>query len=186
MIVADHLTPCQSLSGELRGEAAELVVDAMSALYDPIRSNIVPILASEFLLPESELGDGLALLGPGVEGLVAHYPAEELAQRQRASLHHSLGGLDSAAARLLIAQLRREAGMMPNEPAYGQYIARFAIPPSARGTGVSDRLLALFAVGRPAISLHVRTSNLRAIGFYRRHGFVEAGKSDEFLLMTRS
>ena len=179
------MTPCTSLSEDLRLDAAELAADAMSALYDLVRADVVPVLASEFLIPESELGDALALLQPGLGGLVAHYPAKEIVDRQRASLYNALASLDRAPAALLMAQLRRQSGIMPQERAMGDYIARFAVHKNLRGTGTADRLMRLFAAGRPVISLHVRKDNPRAIRFYYRHGFKECGKSEEFLLMMR-
>lgn len=184
--MVDRLIPCQELSEELRMAAAELAVEAMSDLYDPVRADILPVLTSEFLVHECELGDGLALLGQGMIGLVAHYPADQLTDRQRASLHHALGGLDREAAASLIAQLRQQSATMPSELAAGQYIARFAVPESSRGVGTADRLMTLFAADRPVISLHVLSDNRRAIAFYRRHGFVERGNSEQFLLMIRA
>jgi GNAT superfamily N-acetyltransferase len=169
----------------LRVEAAKLAAEAMSALYEPVGDEVIGVLASEFLIEGSELGEAAALVDSGVQGLIAAYPAHEYQNRQRISLHHALGNLSAPAAQRLIRQLRVLAEQIPRERLKGEYIARFAVRADARGSGVADKLMALFLAEHPSASLHVRAANERAIRFYRRHGF-ELGGRGEFLLMWRS
>ena len=56
-------------------------------------------------------------------------------------------------------------------------IMMFAVDPGRRSSGIGSRLLAelkhiAMMNGIAHVSLEVRLSNLRAINFYRRHGFV--------------
>ena len=60
-------------------------------------------------------------------------------------------------------------------------IGGFYVRRDAQGRGAADLLLAaLIAAGQEAgvwqLELHVAESNARAIAFYRRHGFAEAGR----------
>ncbi len=183
--MTNELKPCRDLSEDDRFASAELAADAMSELYDPVRVDVIPVLAAEFLVPESELGDAFVSIGSGITGIVAHYPATQLADRQTASLHHALRNLNSASAGMLITQLRRQSSRMPRGAAIGSYIARIAVLGSLRGDGTADDLISMFVASRPVVSLHVLKENLRAVGFYRRHGFIERDASAEFLLMTR-
>ena len=181
---AETLTPCSGLSEAHRLEAAKLASEAMSTLYEPIGDKVVPMLADEFQVEASELGNSVALVASSVEGLVASYPSEEYRSRQRVSLHHALGTLDSIAGRRLFEQLRLLADQIPQGGLEGEYVARFAVRSDLRGSGTADRLMDLFVADHPVVTLHIRSDNARAIGFYRRHGFVP--KNDgEFQLMQR-
>jgi hypothetical protein len=144
----DTLIDCSALSEAQRLAAAKLAAEAMSALYDPVGDEVIPMLAEEFCVEGSELADSVALVETTVDGLVASYPSEEYQTRQRVSLHHALGYLSREAGGRLIAQLRVLADQIP------------------------------------VVSLHVRSDNVRAIGFYRRHGFVQK-TNGEFHLMQR-
>jgi len=180
----ESLTRCAALSEAQRIEAAKLATEAMSTLYEPLGDEVLPVLANEFQVEGSELGDALGLLDATVDGLIASYPAEEYQSRQRVSLHHALGNLSREGGAQLIAQLRLLADQIPQGGLEGQYVARFAVRSGLRGSGVADRLMDLFIADHPTVSLHVRADNARAIGFYRRHGFV-AKTAGEFQLMQR-
>jgi ribosomal protein S18 acetylase RimI-like enzyme len=172
------------LSEAHRLEAAELASEAMSALYDPVGDEVIPMLAAEFRVEGSELADAVALVDSTVDGLVASYPSEEYQSRQRVSLHHALGTMSREAGERLIARLRLLADQIPQGGLQGEYVARFAVRNDLRGSGAADRIMDFFVADHGLVSLHVRNDNARAIGFYRRHGFV-AKTSGRFQLMQR-
>lgn len=180
----DTLIDCSALSEAQRLAAAKLASEAMSALYDPVGDEVIPMLAEEFCVEGSELADSVALVETTVDGLVASYPSEEYQTRQRVSLHHALGYLSREAGGRLIAQLRLLADQIPQGGLEGEYVARFAVRNDLRGCGTADRLMDLFVADHGTVSLHVRSDNDRAIRFYRRHGFVPK-TSGEFHLMQR-
>jgi ribosomal protein S18 acetylase RimI-like enzyme len=178
------LIPCSNLSEAQRLEAARLAAEALPSIYGSVGDEAFPMLAAEFLVAGSELADAVAISNSVVEGIVASYAADQCRSRQLVSLHHALHSLSAAAGARLIAQLRSVSDLIPTDQLRGQYVARFAVPNSRRGTGAADRLMNLFTRAHPVVTLHVRSDNARAIRFYRRHGFVEQS-SGEFLLMTR-
>jgi ribosomal protein S18 acetylase RimI-like enzyme len=175
---------CATLSEAQRLAAANLASEAMSTLYDLVGDEVVPMLAKEFEVEGTELADAVALVDSTVEGLVASYPAEEYQSRQRVSLHHALGNLGHEAGDRLMEQLRQLAGQIPQGGVEGEYVARFAVRSDLRGSGAADRLMDLFVANHSVVTLHVRDDNARAIGFYRRHGFVRK-KAGAFQLMQR-
>ena len=181
---AGTLTRCATLPEARRLEAAKLAAEAMMTLYEPLGDEVLPVLAAEFQIKGSELGDAVGLLAPTVDGLIASYPAEEYQSRQRVSLHHALGSLSREGGSRLIAQLRLLADQIPHGGLEGEYIARFAVRSGSRGSGVAVRLMTGFVADHPTVSLHVRADNARAVGFYRRHGFVAKIVGD-FQLMQR-
>ena len=185
MAAEERLVPCSALPEQDRLEAAKLAAEAMSSLYQPLGNAATAMLAGEFLVEGSELGDAVALHHGAVEGMIASYPAEQYSSRQRVSFHHALGHLDRESGQKLIEQLRLLAGAIPQDGVAGEYVARFAVRDDLRGTGVADRLMNLFIADHPHVSLHVRADNSRAIGLYRRHGFAERGDRRAFLLMAR-
>lgn len=178
-------TPCQLLSKPQRIEAALLAVQAMSSLYDAVGTDIGPTLAQEFLNPDGELGQSLAVIDSNVAGLLAAYPAENLKARQAVSLHHALGSLDRDSSARLIVRLRELSAMVPQKGLAGSYIARFAVRTDRRGSGLADNMMEVFLSDHPLVTLHVRTDNDRAIKFYLRHGFLRGEGASEFVLMRR-
>ena len=182
--IAETFARCIALPPAQRLEAAKLASEAMSTLYEPLGDEVLPMLAAEFEVEGSELGDAVVFIGSSVDGLVASYPAAEYQSRQRVSLHHALGTLSRETGGHLIAQLRRLAVQIPEGGLEGEYVARFSVRHSLRGSGTADRLMDFFVRNHPVITLHVRADNSRAIGFYRRHGFVMKTAA-EFQLMQR-
>jgi len=182
---ANALVKCNTLAAEERLSAARLAADAMAALYRPLGEEALPVLADEFLIEGSELGDSVALMNSTVEGLIASYPAAEYQSRQRVSLHHALSELSREAGERLVEQLRALASQIPQDRIEGEYLARFAVRPDLRGSGRADRLMDYLVSSHPKISLHVRTDNGRAVSFYRRHGFVDRSDGGGFLMMQR-
>jgi ribosomal protein S18 acetylase RimI-like enzyme len=180
------LTKCYDLPAVERRQAAVLAAEAMPILYDPVGSQAIPMLAAEFLLPDGELGQAVAVVGGEVDGLVAAYPAADYADRQRTSLHHALGNLDRVGASKMVAALRDLSGEVPSEGLNGVYIARFTVRSALRGSGLADRLMETFVADRPLATLHVSADNVRAISFYRRHGFEERSRSRSYLLLKRA
>lgn len=70
------------------------------------------------------------------------------------------------------------------------HLHNLCVAPDARGRGVAAKLLARFtALGRAAgaveASLEVRGSNLPALAFYRRQGFVVAGCRPDYYDLPR-
>jgi GNAT superfamily N-acetyltransferase len=157
----------------------------MPALYGSIGPEAVRMLAAEFLTSGGEISDALALARQHVDAVVASYPATEYQDRQRTSLHHALRHLDAPASARFVAELRLLAEDIRRDGLAGDYIARFAVRSDLRGLGTADQLMQAFVVGRPLITLHVRADNDRAIGFYRRHGFVVSSSSRAYLIMQR-
>jgi putative acetyltransferase len=57
------------------------------------------------------------------------------------------------------------------------YLDQIVVAPEAWGTGVAEMLLVEAKRLSPArLDLHVNTDNVRAVGFYRKHGFAVAGE----------
>ncbi|MFD1212234.1 GNAT family N-acetyltransferase [Arthrobacter sp. GCM10027362] len=68
------------------------------------------------------------------------------------------------------------------------WLAAVWVAPGHRGTGLAPRLLAEildWVHGQPevhALKLGVHEDNLRALAFYRRHGFMDRGEREPYLL----
>lgn len=180
---AEVLSRCSTLDQARRIEAAKLVAEAMSGLYEPVGCEAAAMLAAEFLVIGSELSEAMAAIGPTVHGIIASYPASEYRPRQSVSLHHALSNLSADAGRTLVKQLREMAGQFPGAAPEGEYLARFAVASTLRGTGSADHLFEAFLRRHKSVSLHVRCGNARAIHFYQRHGLRTKAVGRDLVLM---
>ena len=102
--------------------------------------------------------------------------AAELADPALTTLVAEAGGTLAAYAQLRTPSPHPAAG-----PAAGE-VARFYVDRPWQGRGVADALMAgvvgaARAAGAPALWLAVLRRNARAVAFYRRHGFRQAGTS---------
>ena len=69
------------------------------------------------------------------------------------------------------------------------YIGGIFVDPALQGKGIGSALMLTLQQIWPILSLHVYAKNLRAVGFYRRHGFkilqseIDRNTGEEELLM---
>ena len=100
------------------------------------------------------------------------------------------GRLEAVALNLVLTVNGESAGMVsattPNTQGQCELISMW-VDPAARGRGVGDeairQVVAWVRREHPGsrVALSVRLDNDRAIGLYRRHGFVDAGPSPDDL-----
>jgi ribosomal protein S18 acetylase RimI-like enzyme len=181
---------CRHLAPELRLDAAVLAYKAVPALYEPVAGGaVLEAIASDFLVDGSEVsGAEASVVNTTVQGIVAGFPAAELAARQGVGLHHMLGALPPDQLAPFVAHIRSFSAGVPSIPGEGRYLARLAVAESQRGSGLADRLLLKFLSDDGAdagTSLHVRADNGRAIAFYARHGFRSQGGDQPYVVMLR-
>jgi ribosomal-protein-alanine N-acetyltransferase len=97
------------------------------------------------------------------------YPAYFIAQLADANPDTFLVGvLDGSMVGYAVVERRRDYN----------HLVSIAVHSDYRRKGIGSRLLLALEEGlevRKTIRLEVRRSNLAALGFYRRHGFLEAG-----------
>lgn len=184
------LIPAAELDEAQRLSAAEWAQAALPAHYETLNPAIArAAIAAEFAVEGSELANALAAVdGRDVVGLVAGFPLEELALRQRVSLHHLLTSLPPDAVADLVANARVRAGDVPPIAGGGYYLARIGVAPHARGGHVAGELLGAFlqqAGSRDAV-LHVHADNARAVAFYQRNGFAIEDRAKPYWIMRRT
>jgi len=97
-------------------------------------------------------------------------------------------GLRKAIARVLRRQQVPAPPWQPRRP-YG-WLQVVAVRAHMRGTGVAsglmERFLAVFQdQGWAEVLLSVSRSNFRALGFYRKHGFVEVHRAEHAFVLRR-
>jgi len=108
-------------------------------------------------------------------GFLYAYPLREMFSRQSYSLRKFISLSDNPRAlRPALAALASSKGKFNCQNSY--YLARVYVSPDERGTKVGELLMSFYeakaiAQGMTALSLHVRTENIRAQRFYSRLGF---------------
>lgn len=181
---------CRDLPADQRLRAASLVLAALPELYAPLDPDLVlSVIAEQFSETGTEISDGEAALIDGkTVGIACGYPAEQMPQRQGSMLHHLLSTLSGEAIAAFVGHLRKFRAQIPSIANGGYYLARIAVDPAHRGSGVADRLLVRFLAGEPGgrASLHVRADNVRAIAFYSRHGFAFHESGTKYAIMLRN
>jgi ribosomal protein S18 acetylase RimI-like enzyme len=101
---------------------------------------------------------------------------------------HSIGSLKARLARpnseYLVADDGKAIGGMAYAAAAGEgktvMLFQLYVAPSRQGAGIGTMLLAEIEASFPdadSIRLEVEEANARAVGFYRAHGFAEAGRT---------
>lgn len=179
-----RLAPVSEVSDFHRVLLAELAYESLASYYARLSENKAATalaLNSEFDEPHTELGTTHAAFRHDVmAGMIAAYPAEEMADRQRASLFCHLE-CDALNQERVLSAASVQARAIPTLPVSHFYIARIAITVDFRGLGVADTLInhvkSAVPTSRP-ISLHVHKDNGRAMAFYRRMGFVRTDEAN--------
>ncbi|WP_158213904.1 GNAT family N-acetyltransferase [Sphingopyxis bauzanensis] len=163
---------------------ASLAHEALAPYYNRLsipEDRLRAILADEACDPATELGAGQAMMVNGrVAALIVGYPADEMRARQQASLFHLLRAEVEESEAILVAAGAQAADVTPI-PSDAFYLARIAVTPVYRGTGLAETLLSSIGADQPLsmpIGLHVHRDNERAIRFYLRGGFVRADDAD--------
>ncbi len=111
-----RIVPAITLDIANRRLAAEFARLALEPYYSSLPPPLAcGLIAAEFLVEGSELGDALVAIASGRKpvGLVAGYPLIELAQRQRLSLHNLLSNVPGETAGGFVASARELAGEVP-------------------------------------------------------------------------
>lgn len=184
--------PARVLEGERLAKVALLCRAAITDMYATLPAErAVAIIAKDLTNPDGELGTSLAALSSDgeVTGFYAAYPASELTTRQQSSLYATMSLLSDEEVPGFVVNARALAGALPTLEPSGYYLARIAVDPSAKGTGVAQELLAHLLDsarrrGADKAWLHVRGDNARAIAFYTRAGFATTVRTDQFAVMT--
>ena len=172
-------------------QAAVLVYSSLPAFYDVFASFGAPVhavIARSFHVRGTSLQDATLALDARdtVVGVVAHLDLSELTRASYADLQLLLRASDGEPDQLRDA-LHSYSQKVPLIPGTGRYLARFAVSPSMRGSGLSHLLLDRFEdEGASAFYLHVHRDNKRAISFYRRRGYALTGPVAEFRVMCKS
>lgn len=186
------LVPASGLGGDGLAQAARLNLAAMADMYATLPTDrALDIIASDLANADGELGTSLAALSDSGEviGFYAGYAANELPARQQSSLYDTMSMLSGDEMPGFVANARALSGTLPALDRPGYYLARIAVDPSAKGSGLGRDLLAHFVEaacrrGAEEAFLLVRTDNSRAIAFYKRAGFETTAATERFAIMA--
>lgn len=117
----------------------------------------------------------VARIDQSVLGFLHAYPLREIFSRQAYSLRQFISLSENPRSlRPALAMLASSKGKFIYRNSY--YLSRVYVMPTERGTKVGKLLMDFYeakaiAQGMTALSLHVRTENVRAQRFYARLGF---------------
>ncbi len=117
----------------------------------------------------------VARIDQRVLGFLYAYPLKEMFSRQAYSLRQFISLSENPRSlRSALATLASSKGKLFYHNSY--YLARVYVMPNERGANVGELLMDFYQSkaadqGMTALSLHVRTENLRAQRFYSRLGF---------------
>lgn len=180
----ERLVGAMEIGADARIALAGLAHAALAPYYDRLDvapTRLLAALAGEMTDSSTELGMAQAVMaGDAVAGLLVAYPAAELRSRQQASLFHLLGtnaGEDDA----ILAAAGEQSANLPAISSDTYYLARIAVAPEFRGSGLAEKMLALLDGRIPPriqVTLHVHRDNARAIRFYCRAGFRRTDDGD--------
>lgn len=141
-------------------------------------------------VPESDVGAGFSAICDGeVVATMTHVPNQSVSVK-KAQLTGTLGmlrKLSKESAQLMRDNLRDYSRAFPEVPEDRYYLARYTLSRRLRGTGLAQPLMEAWmalcvehaGVETLLFSLHVDRSNHRAIGLYRKIGFVKQPSDDE-------
>ena len=183
---------CREASPGERLAAADLTVEVIANLYlktGLARDMLVAQFAEEFSEEGTELFGAMAVTvsGIGVAGVFSAFDSACRQDLEMGSMLRLLGALPGDLRERFIDTLREHRKLLPAVPPDSFYLARFAVSPRARGTGLAAHMLKWFVDRRGPLatcSLLVDSRNTRAISFYRRHRFEDfAAKENGYLAM---
>lgn len=178
------------LSRAQRLAATGLVVRTLPHYYESVlcaSGSGMEILADLFGFPGGTAGNTVVALDRDgtVAGTVAGNGSGAVQRAQMAYMQTLFRRLDDqqrAALREILADTARRTESISTP---GWYLAGISVAPDCHGSGLADCLMEVFYAQAPdaqEYSLHVHRDNVRAISFYRRHGFVfsnEAALADD-------
>jgi ribosomal protein S18 acetylase RimI-like enzyme len=176
------------LSSTHRIQASRLIVLSLPDYYKVFSGNdekLIATIAEQFAMPNSELGFARAEIAHNkVIGVYCALPSEQLRSAQIIGAHHLIKRLqvDQGVIRNKLSSLGYSIESIDTK---SWYLSRIAVDTASRGSGVADRLMENYMQSSPLVgpyTLHVRYDNLRAIAFYRRHGFTAATTHDGIYL----
>ena len=159
-----------------RAVAAALLAESFVQFYNSLgldQARLLAALADELVELGTEMEFTRTLIDADVPiGVMAAYPADQMAERQQASLFHLVSSFEDHAEAIFEA-CASHAALVSTVPVGSFYLARLAIYDRYRGTGCAALMLRQLrseAADRP-VSLHVHSENVRAIALYERNGF---------------
>jgi ribosomal protein S18 acetylase RimI-like enzyme len=172
-------------------QAAALVYSSLPLYYDLFVSFGAPvqdILERSFRVRGTSVESAVLALAANDEvvGVVAGHDLSTLQRTSFADLQLLIGGVETSVRTPVREALRAYSQDVPPISGTGRYLARIAVAPSARGSGLGDLLLTHFEQSGEHFYLHVHRDNERAISFYRRRDYQMAlGPETAFRVMSK-
>ena len=172
------------LNSTARDASAILLYESFAEFYDLLPVSMearISAIESQFDLRGTELATTVsACLEDRVVGVYSALPAKRLMAAQLLGVTAFSKMLDTTVRREFRTGISVFAAQVPPVPEDSYYLARFAIAAEHRGTGLGGHVLDHFFVaggGYRQFSIHARSDNTRAIGFYEKHGFKSCNRS---------
>jgi ribosomal protein S18 acetylase RimI-like enzyme len=172
-------SPVRGLPDDLAlDETAVLIYQSFSEYYDLFshnRKSLVDSIRNQLFEEYSEVGNTKALSNSNeIAGAYSWYQAEEMQERQMISLRMLLDTMDPNHDVFQVLQAFKQGVGDVADSSF--YLARIAVRESSRRLGYGKKLLLDFeeealAHNRSVVSVHVRSSNERAIQFYCSAGY---------------
>ena len=129
----------------------------------------------------------IALGAQGVLGAYEAFPASELEETRLSGVLSLLRAIPAQARAVARTRMNIHGKGLPPAPADTIYLSRLATAPAHRGRGIGHLMLRdLFArQAGNSFSLHVRSSNVRAMALYEETGFRPVDTRLVYHLMVR-
>lgn len=185
-----------SIEGLYRLSAAHLVMQSLPLFYhvDGIEDGeIATAIAASIGGRGSEIEKGyVAVYGDQAVGILTFIEGKMLASARLVGVQAVLKHLSRNSAKLFMRHLKHYDADYGSVPDTSIYLGRFAISQAYRGSGLANQMMDVFLTsmlgGEQRIgtySLHVDSSNKRAIAFYRKHSFSISQSDSRYLTMIR-
>ena len=172
-----RLVPIHGVSLPKRGEASQLIFDAIPEFYEIFGNKRNVLLAISELLGEtnSDISSGvMALDNDCVVGICTWVSNENLSSAQMYHLHYLRTKLARRNEEFLSKLKSYSEKIEPTHNLKSLYLSRITVSRDYMGTGLSSRMVDEFMKHVDAGqfgSLHVKVNNRRAIKFYNKMGF---------------
>lgn len=189
-----RIVSATTLSGGDLKAISQLIFQAATEHYELLgvtQNRVQEMIARQMGHLESELERVYAALYAGdVVGAYSALLGSNLATARMTTIRLFLDGLEDSEKFTFLDNLAEAGIKLPDIPDNSYYLSRISIAQQFQGTELAAILMEHFmshSCNLPVLSLHVKSNNVRAIAFYRKHGFQPLGdESDGYLAFIKA